>query len=266
MEALIRWRSPARGVVQPDDFIPLLEETGLIVRGRRWVLREACRQGAAWRRDGHRDRHGRQRLRAPARHRRVRRPTCATRSRRAASSPSALTLEITETTLMRNADETARRLVALKELGVRIAIDDFGTGYSSLAYLQQFPVDALKIDRSFISRVSQDPEGRDPDPHARPARQVALDRDARRGHRAVARAVAAEGGALRQRPGLPVRPAARSRRLRGVPAGLDRRPERLDGRCASADVDGSIDRACARPPRICADDVRVSTADLPPSA
>jgi diguanylate cyclase (GGDEF)-like protein len=158
MEALIRWRSPVRGIVQPDDFIPLLEETGLITEVGTWVLREACRQGAAWRQSGYPVGIA---VNVAARQLDTDEFVTEVRSALARSGlePSALTIEITETTLMGNADETARRLTAIKELGVRIAIDDFGTGYSSLAYLQRFPVDALKIDRSFISRVSQDPEG-----------------------------------------------------------------------------------------------------------
>jgi diguanylate cyclase (GGDEF)-like protein len=158
MEALIRWRSPSRGVVQPDDFIPLLEETGLIVQVGEWVLGEACRQGAAWHEAGYEigiavnvstrqlDTEGFV-------------PAVADALARSGMDPSTLTLEITETTLMSNTEETAERLTQAKALGVRIAIDDFGTGYSSLAYLQRFPVDALKIDRSFISRMGQDPEG-----------------------------------------------------------------------------------------------------------
>jgi len=158
MEALIRWSCPTRGVVQPDDFISLLEETGLIVQVGEWVLNEACRQGAEWHAAGFpigiavnvstrqldTDNFA---------------PTVAGALERSGLDPSALTLEITETTLMSNTEETAARLLRAKELGVRIAIDDFGTGYSSLAYLQRFPVDALKIDRSFISRMNQDREG-----------------------------------------------------------------------------------------------------------
>jgi diguanylate cyclase (GGDEF)-like protein len=158
MEALIRWRHPKRGIVQPGDFIPLLEESGLVVEVGAWVLQEACRQASIWRRSGHElgiavNVSGRQ-LDADDLLEEVRRSVSES-----GLEPSALTLEITETTLMRNAEDTARRLSAIKELGVRIAIDDFGTGYSSLAHLQRFPVDALKIDRSFTSQLTQNPEG-----------------------------------------------------------------------------------------------------------
>ncbi len=158
VEALIRWNHPVRGVVQPDDFIPLLEETGLIREVGKWVLREACSQGATWRQAGY-----------PI-------DIAVNVSARQLDSdqliadiegaliesgldPRALTIEITETALMRNIEDTARRLTAIKKLGVRIAIDDFGTGYSSLAHLQKFPVDALKIDRSFISGMTSNQEG-----------------------------------------------------------------------------------------------------------
>ncbi len=158
LEALIRWNSPTRGVVQPNDFIPLLEETGLITETGRWVLQEACRQGAAWRASGYPvgiavNVSGRQ-LDTDEFIADVANALAESRL-----DPAALTLEITETTLMRNIQETARRLTAVKELGVRIAIDDFGTGYSSLAHLQKFPVDALKIDRSFISGLTSNNDG-----------------------------------------------------------------------------------------------------------
>ncbi len=158
VEALIRWKHPVRGVVQPDDFIPLLEETGMICEVGKWVLREACVQGAAWRAAGHTigmavNVSGRQ---LDTDHLIEDIERALTDS---GMEPTALTIEITETTLMRNAEETSRRLTAIKELGVRIAIDDFGTGYSSLAHLQRFPVDALKIDRSFISGLQHNLEG-----------------------------------------------------------------------------------------------------------
>ena len=158
VEALIRWDSPTRGVVQPDDFIPLLEETGLITEIGKWVLEQACHQGAAWREAGYPIG-----MAVNVSARQLDTDVFVTNVRDALSrsglEPSALTLELTETTLMRDADETARRLTTIKGLGVRIAIDDFGTGYSSLAHLQKFPVDALKIDRSFISGLNDNQEG-----------------------------------------------------------------------------------------------------------
>ena len=158
VEALIRWRNPVRGVVQPNDFIPLLEQTGLIVEVGRWVLEEACRQGACWRASGHLIGVA---VNVSARQLETDAFIDDVREALAHSGMGAhaLTLEITETALMRNPEQTARRLHAIKDLGVRIAIDDFGTGYSSFAHLQRFPVDSLKIDRSFISQLSENPEG-----------------------------------------------------------------------------------------------------------
>ncbi len=132
VETLIRWRSPTRGVVQPNDFIPVLEDTGLIVPVGRWVLEQACRQGATWRATGHPIGVA---VNVSARQLDSDEFIDVVQDAIAASGldPRALTLEITETALMRDAEDTAGRLRAIKDLGVRIAIDDFGTGYSSLS-------------------------------------------------------------------------------------------------------------------------------------
>jgi EAL domain-containing protein (putative c-di-GMP-specific phosphodiesterase class I) len=154
VEALIRWRHPTLGVIAPDRFIPIAEETGLIIDIGSWVLKDACQQAATWRAEGHpigisinvsaRQLDDDQQL--------VKHVSAALAD--SGLDPAALTLEITESALMRDPERAATRLTALKALGLRIAIDDFGTGYSSMAYLRQFPVDALKIDRSFISGIA----------------------------------------------------------------------------------------------------------------
>jgi diguanylate cyclase (GGDEF)-like protein len=152
-EALLRWRHAQRGLVPPAVFIPVAEETGLIGSLGRWVLEAACRQAAAW---GDRgpvvsvNLSGRQ-LDDPALVAGVEGALAA-----AGLAPRRLTLEITESVVMRRTDATLERLRALKALGVRLAIDDFGTGYSSLSYLQRFPVDVLKIDKSFVDGVASE--------------------------------------------------------------------------------------------------------------
>ncbi len=150
VEALLRWRHPLSGVIPPDVFIPIAEDNGMIVPIGRWVLQEACSQGAGWHRRGYP-----LNISVNASARQLERPEFVEEVRAALEDsglkPASLTIEITETVLMRKPDHTARLLGELKALGVRIAVDDFGTGYSSLAYLRQFPVDSLKIDRTFIT-------------------------------------------------------------------------------------------------------------------
>ncbi|MGZ8268772.1 MAG: EAL domain-containing protein [Burkholderiales bacterium] len=156
VEALLRWERPGHGLVAPAEFVPLLEDTGLIVPVGEWVLSEACRQADAWRKAG-----------------RALVPVAINISARQFASrnlgdlvrrmmnlhgldPRYLEFELTESLLMVNTEDAVRTLEYLKSLGLKLSIDDFGTGYSSLAYLKRFPIDALKIDRSFIDEITTD--------------------------------------------------------------------------------------------------------------
>jgi EAL domain-containing protein (putative c-di-GMP-specific phosphodiesterase class I) len=152
VEALLRWQHPTRGIIGPDEFIPVLEENGLILGVGRWVLRQACAQAARWADAG----------RATSMSVNVSMRQLASADLVADVSaalaeshldPGTLTLEVTESVLMRDADATVAHLKRLKEIGVKIAIDDFGSGQSSLTYLRRFPIDELKIDRSFIAAI-----------------------------------------------------------------------------------------------------------------
>jgi len=162
MEALVRWRHPQRGLVPPAEFVPVAEETGLILPLGRWVLLQACRQGRIWQ-DLYPADPPQVSVNLSARQ--FRHPDLVSEVervlRRTGLSPRNLHLEITESTAMDDAARTAATLRALKALGVRIAIDDFGTGYSSLSYLKRFPVDVLKIDRSFVGGLGRDQNGED---------------------------------------------------------------------------------------------------------
>ena len=158
-EALIRWRHAERGLISPVDFIPVAEETGMILPIGRWVLQEVCRQTAAWhamapgsKLDINVNLSGKQ-FSQPDLVEQV------TQTLRDTGLPACnVILEITESVIMENPEAAATTLRRLKALGVRLNIDDFGTGYSSLAYLQRFPVDTMKIDRSFVARMVESPE------------------------------------------------------------------------------------------------------------
>ncbi|MGO9332366.1 MAG: putative bifunctional diguanylate cyclase/phosphodiesterase [Steroidobacteraceae bacterium] len=154
VEVLIRWKHPARGLVQPDKFMAIAEESGVVVPLGRWVLREGCRQGRAWLDAGMPPVRvavniSAVELRAKDFVEGVRNVLAET-----GLEPSSLELEVTETALLQNSKAVASVLQAIKDLGVHLALDDFGTGYSSLSHVRRLPIDALKIDRSFIRELA----------------------------------------------------------------------------------------------------------------
>jgi EAL domain-containing protein (putative c-di-GMP-specific phosphodiesterase class I) len=153
MEALVRWNHAELGLVSPARFIPLAEETGLIVPIGEWVLQEACRQTVEWRNQGASEIRMAVNLSSGQFAKRDLTDSIRAVLRETGLDPRQLELELTESMLMDDAEGTTRTLRELKELGVHLSIDDFGTGYSSLAYLRRFPIDALKIDQSFIREV-----------------------------------------------------------------------------------------------------------------
>ena len=156
-EALLRWQHPERGLVYPGEFISILEDTGLIIAAGEWALRAACVQQKIWSDAGYAG--VRMAVNVSARQFRQKEfiNTVVTLLRDTGVDPHALQLELTESILVENVGAVAATLRALHTVGVRFAIDDFGTGYSSLSYLRQFPLDSLKIDRSFLKNLALNP-------------------------------------------------------------------------------------------------------------
>jgi diguanylate cyclase (GGDEF)-like protein/PAS domain S-box-containing protein len=160
VEALLRWNNAELGAVPPSRFIPIAEETGLILPIGRWVLRTACEQAIAWQRSGLPPVRVAVNLSPRQLSDPELLPALADVLRSTGLAPDLLELEVTESSMMQDAEMAVQVLTALKGMGVRLAIDDFGTGYSSLAQLNRFPIDTLKVDRSFIRNIPNDDEGR----------------------------------------------------------------------------------------------------------
>ena len=157
-EALVRWQHPVHGLVNPEQFIFIAEETGLIVPLGRWVLDEACRQVAFWQQQGRAELTVSVNVSSRQLSNRDFLGEVSFVLERTAIPPHTLKLEITESTIMENPEAGAAMLSELRKLGVRVGIDDFGTGYSSLASLHRLPLDVLKIDRSFVMKMEESPE------------------------------------------------------------------------------------------------------------
>ncbi len=159
-EALVRWKHPERGLVPPNDFIPIAEESGLIIPMTGWILNEACRQMSQWQKMSNVDSDLMVSVNLSGRH--LSEISLVSDVRKALEKhhldPNSLKLEVTESIAMQNIDMTVESLTKLKELGVRLSMDDFGTGYSSLSQLHRLPFDTLKIDRSFVSNVKENGE------------------------------------------------------------------------------------------------------------
>ncbi|MDP1929649.1 MAG: EAL domain-containing protein [Thiobacillus sp.] len=157
-EALIRWDCPGRGLIPPDSFISIAEETGLIIPIGQWILQEACRQNSAWQRAGLPPISVSVNL-SPIQFRHAGLvQSVADALQQANLDPACLELELTESFVMHDAERINVAMQSLKALGVDIAVDDFGTGYSSLSYLKRFPVDRLKVDKSFVRDIDSDPD------------------------------------------------------------------------------------------------------------
>jgi diguanylate cyclase (GGDEF)-like protein/PAS domain S-box-containing protein len=160
MEALIRWQHPSFGLLYPKEFVPLAEESGLIISLGDWVMRTACAQNKAWQDAG----LAPMRLSVNFSARQFQQPTFMTDVAQILKDtnldPRWLELELTESSIMKDPEEAIEKLHELKLMGIKVAIDDFGTGYSSLNYLKRFPIDTLKIDRTFVSDICKDPHDR----------------------------------------------------------------------------------------------------------
>jgi EAL domain-containing protein (putative c-di-GMP-specific phosphodiesterase class I) len=163
VEALVRWQRAERGLLMPGEFIAAAEESGQIVELGKWVLADACRRICDWR--GSIAAGSALRVAVNVSGRQLQEPGFVSDVRRALEEsglePENLVIELTESTIMHNTDVNLERFRELKNLGVRLSIDDFGTGYSSLSYLHRFPIDILKIDRAFVSRLTESGDGPD---------------------------------------------------------------------------------------------------------